>query len=127
MRKQLFIYLEKYDNLIIVFAFNEETVYNGLIANKIAGENHKTTLVIRETQDKYMGSLRSPIDIANKINDTGLALCQGHLQACGIELEKNKYCKVTGNGKKKDAEKIIKDSTIVKKKKKNVKECIIIN
>lgn len=90
LTKELNSNLEKYDNVIIGFAFNEETVYNGLIANKIAGTNHKTTLVIRETQDKYMGSLRSPIDIANKINDTGLALCQGHLQACGIELEKNK-------------------------------------
>lgn len=90
LTKELNSNLEKYDNVIIGFAFNEEAVYNGLIANKIAGTNHKTTLVIRETQDKYMGSLRSPIDIANKINDTGLALCQGHLQACGIELEKNK-------------------------------------
>lgn len=70
----------------VLIGYNDEAYrnYSGLVANKLTGNYGKPSLVLRRT-DKGMltGSLRSPVDIANKINNSGLANCQGHLSACG--------------------------------------------
>lgn len=70
----------------VMIAFNEPELrnYSGLVANKLTGSYGKPSLVLRRT-DKGMltGSLRSPIEIADKVNESGLATCQGHLSACG--------------------------------------------
>lgn len=77
---------------VVVGYINEEHKgYTGLIANKLSGEYNKPSLVLREQgEDKFTGSLRSPIDIADKINESGLATCQGHLSASGIYLYRDK-------------------------------------
>ena len=42
----------------------------------------------------WSGSLRSPVPLATKINETKLALCQGHEDACGIEVKKSNLKKL---------------------------------
>lgn len=81
---------------VVVGYINEEHKgYTGLIANKLSGEYNKPSLVLREQgEDKFTGSLRSPIAIADKINESGLATCQGHLSASGIYLYRDKLDKL---------------------------------
>ena len=42
----------------------------------------------------FSGSLRSPVDLLDKLNESGLAVCQGHQRACGITFKKEDYDKV---------------------------------
>ena len=82
--------LDQSHKVIIGYTNNEYKGYSGLIANKITGNFGKPSLVLRELNPTmFSGSLRSPVDIADKINETGLAKCQGHLSACGIFLKKS--------------------------------------
>lgn len=82
--------LDQSHKVIIGYTNNEYKGYTGLIANKITGNFGKPSLVLRELNPTmFSGSLRSPVDIADKINETGLAKCQGHLSACGIFLKKS--------------------------------------
>lgn len=82
--------LDQSHKVVIGYTNNEYKGYSGLIANKITGNFGKPSLVLRELNPTmFSGSLRSPIDIADKINETGLAKCQGHLSACGIFLKKS--------------------------------------
>lgn len=70
--------------------------YSGLIANKLTGEYNKPSLVLRELNPTvWTGSIRSPIDIAKKINESGLAKCQGHEAAAGIFIKKSNLDKLT--------------------------------
>ena len=76
--------------VIIGYASKDCKAYSGLIANKILGNFGKPSLVLRELNSTtWTGSLRSPIPIANEINQSKLALCQGHSAACGITVKKS--------------------------------------
>lgn len=82
--------LDQSHKVVIGYVDDEYRGYSGLIANKITGNFGKPSLVLRELNPTmFSGSLRSPVDIADKINETGLAKCQGHLAACGIFLKKS--------------------------------------
>lgn len=82
--------LDQTHKVMIGYTMEEYKGYTGLIANKITGNFGKPSLVLRELNPTmFSGSLRSPVDIADKINETGLAKCQGHLSACGIFLKKS--------------------------------------
>lgn len=82
--------LDQTHKVMIGYVDDEYKGYSGLIANKITGNFGKPSLVLRELNPTmFSGSLRSPVDIADKINETGLAKCQGHLAACGIFLKKS--------------------------------------
>ena len=73
--------------VLIGFSDAENKNYSGLVANKLTGAYGKPTLILRPMGDKkWSGSLRSPVDIADKINATNLAFCQGHKAACGIYI-----------------------------------------
>lgn len=77
----------------VIIGFNEEKYrgYSGLIANKLLGEYKKPVIILREMNDiAWTGSMRSPIDLAEQINKSDLAKCQGHNSACGICIQKNK-------------------------------------
>lgn len=81
----------------VIFGFvnNEAAPFTGLIANKFCGKYNKPTLILRPINSTtYSGSLRSPFDIADKINESGLATCQGHLAACGVIIKKGKLRKL---------------------------------
>lgn len=82
--------LDQSHKVVIGYTTEEYKGYTGLIANKITGNFSKPSLVLRELNSTtWSGSLRSPVDIANKINESKLAKCQGHLAACGIFLKKS--------------------------------------
>lgn len=74
---------------IIGFSESENKSYLGLIANKFCGKYNKPTILLRELNSTtWTGSLRSPIPLAQKINNSGLAKAQGHEEACGIFIHK---------------------------------------
>ena len=76
--------LDQSHKVMIVFNEPELRNYSGLVANKLTGNYNKPSLVLRRTDSGLLtGSLRSPVDIADKINESGLANCQGHRSACG--------------------------------------------
>lgn len=82
--------LDQSHKVMIGYTTEEYKGYTGLIANKITGNFGKPALVLRELNSTtWSGSLRSPVDIADKINESKLAKCQGHLAACGIFLKKS--------------------------------------
>lgn len=76
------------------FADDENRNYIGLVANKIRYHLNKPTFVLRDAGMSYTGSLRSPIDLLDTLNESGLAVCQGHQRACGITFKKENYDKV---------------------------------
>ena len=82
--------LDQSHKVVIGYTTEEYKGYTGLIANKITGNFGKPSLVLRELNSTmFSGSLRSPVDIADKINESKLAKCQGHLSAAGIFLKKS--------------------------------------
>lgn len=82
--------LDQSHKVVIGYTTEEYKGYTGLIANKITGNFGKPSLVLREVNPTmFSGSLRSPVDIADKINESKLAKCQGHLSAAGIFLKKS--------------------------------------
>ena len=82
--------LDRNHKVMIGYTTEEYKGYTGLIANKITGNFGKPALVLREfNSTTWSGSLRSPVDIADKINESKLAKCQGHLSAAGIFLKKS--------------------------------------
>lgn len=82
--------LDQSHKVVIGYTTEEYKGYTGLIANKITGNFGKPALVLRELNSTtWSGSLRSPVDIADKINESKLAKCQGHLSAAGIFIKKS--------------------------------------
>ena len=77
------------------FADNEHKAYVGLIANKFCGVTNKPTILLRpESTTTWSGSVRSPFPIASLVNESGLADCQGHEEACGIFLKRSNLSKL---------------------------------
>ena len=82
--------LDHNHKVIIGYTTEDYKEYTGLIANKLTGNFNKPSLVLRELNPTiWSGSLRSPVDIADKINESKLAKCQGHLSAAGIVIKKS--------------------------------------
>ena len=82
--------LDQSHKVVIGYTTEEYKGYTGLIANKITGNFGKPALVLRELNSTtWSGSLRSPVDIADKINESKLAKCQGHLSAAGCVIKKS--------------------------------------
>lgn len=82
--------LDQSHKVVIGYTTEEYKGYTGLIANKITGNFGKPALVLRELNSTtWSGSLRSPVDIADKINESKLAKCQGHLSAAGCVVKKS--------------------------------------
>lgn len=81
--------------VVIGYTDAENKGFTGLIANKLMGEYNKPALVLRDYgKQELSGSMRSPIEIANEITETGLAVCKGHLSSAGIELKKENLQKL---------------------------------
>lgn len=80
----------------VIFGYTqpENASFTGLIANKILGKYGKPTILLRDTgYGSWSGSLRSPTPLATQINENGIASAQGHEEACGILVKKNKLAK----------------------------------
>lgn len=98
-RNQDSLVKEEYERLSSEVDYNQKAIvgfsdptnksYLGLIANKFCGKYNKPTFILRELNSTtWSGSMRSNIDLANRINETGLAQAQGHEGACGIVIKK---------------------------------------
>ena len=87
--------------VIIGFTDPENKEIIGLIANKFTGKYRKPTILLREMNSTtWTGSLRSPVDLLETINESKLAQCMGHGAACGITVKKanlNKLAKFLDN------------------------------
>lgn len=75
---------------IVGFVDPQYKNYSGLIANTFCSKYNKPTFILRESDEGlYSGSVRSPIPIATQINETNIASCRGHEEACGFEVEQD--------------------------------------
>lgn len=82
--------LDTSHKVIIGFGEPENKSYLGLVANKFCGKYNKPTFLLRELNSTtWSGSMRSPIDLLEIINESGLAKCQGHSSASGITVKKS--------------------------------------
>lgn len=82
--------LDTSHKVIIGFGEPENKSYLGLVANKFCGKYNKPTFLLRELNSTtWSGSMRSPIDLLETINESGLAKCQGHDAAAGITVKKS--------------------------------------
>lgn len=82
--------LDMEHKFIIGFTDASNKEYIGLVANKFCGKYNKPTILLREVDPTtWSGSLRSPFPLADEINSSGLAKCQGHSMACGILIKKS--------------------------------------
>lgn len=82
--------LDTSHKVIIGFGEPENKSYLGLVANKFCGKYNKPTFLLRELNSTtWSGSMRSPIDLLEIINESGLAKCQGHDSAAGITVKKS--------------------------------------
>lgn len=82
--------LDTSHKVIIGFGEPENKSYLGLVANKFCGKYNKSTFLLRELNSTtWYGSMRSPIDLLEIINESGLAKCQGHDAAAGITVKKS--------------------------------------
>ena len=82
--------LDTSHKVIIGFGEPENKSYLGLVANKFCGKYNKPTFLLRELNTTtWSGSMRSPIDLLEIINESGLAKCQGHSSASGITVKKS--------------------------------------
>ena len=87
--------LDNSRKVLVGYSDDENKSFSGLIANKILGNFGKPCLILREMNATTLtGSLRSPVDIADKINASYLAKCQGHASACGIFIKKSNLNKL---------------------------------
>lgn len=76
--------------VVVCFGDTEDKNYLGLVANKIMGNYGKPVIILREANSTtWTGSLRSPVPVAEQINQSKLAQCQGHSTACGITIKKS--------------------------------------
>ena len=75
--------------VIIVFSNKENAEYSGLAANKLMNKYGKPILVLREKDPtKWTGSVRSPVETLERMNNSGLCSCQGHAKAHGVTIKK---------------------------------------
>ena len=82
--------LDTSHKVIIGFGEPENKSYLGLVANKFCGKYNKPTFLFRELNSTtWSGSMRSPVDLLEIINESGLAKCQGHDAAAGITVKKS--------------------------------------
>ena len=76
----------------VIIGFCDSRLANqiGLIANKFQGKYNKPTILLRQASSTtWSGSLRSPVDLTDVVNESGLAKAMGHNQAAGVLVRKS--------------------------------------
>lgn len=67
----------------------EDTPYTGLVAMKLSSHYNCPCMVVHDSGNNLMGSLRSPCDMRTKLRDSGLMkICEGHEASCGVGWHK---------------------------------------
>lgn len=80
--------LNIYNNCVVAMIGNEHKEYTGLLANKLMSKYNKTAFVFRKLDPCTLsGSYRSPVDIIDLLNNSGLIKAQGHGCAAGCFLK----------------------------------------
>lgn len=80
--------LNIYKKCVVAMIDNEHKEYTGLLANKIMSKYNKTAFVFRKLDPCTLsGSYRSPVDIIDLLNNSGLIKAQGHGCAAGCFLK----------------------------------------
>jgi len=80
--------LNIYKNCVVAMINNKHKEYTGLLANKLMSKYNKTAFVFRKLDPCTLsGSYRSPVDIIDLLNDSGLIKAQGHGCAAGCFLK----------------------------------------
>ena len=80
--------LNIYNNCVVAMISNEHKEYTGLLANKLMSKYNKIAFVFRQLDPcTLLGSYRSPIDIIDLLNNSGLIKAQGHGCAAGCFLK----------------------------------------
>lgn len=80
--------LNVYNNCVVAMIGNEHKEYTGLLANKLMSKYNKVAFVFRQLDPCTLsGSYRSPIDIIDLLNNSGLIKAQGHGCAAGCFLK----------------------------------------
>ena len=83
--------LDNNHKVVVGFTDSKYKTYIGLVANKLCSNSGKPALLLREKdKNTWSGSVRSPIPIKTLVNQSGLAIGQGHEEAYGLEVKKNK-------------------------------------
>lgn len=75
----------------VIIGFADAGLVNqiGLIANKFQSKYNKPTILLRQANATlWSGSLRSPVDLTDIINESGIAKALGHSQAAGVLVKK---------------------------------------
>ena len=75
----------------VIIGFADAGLANqiGLIANKFQSKYNKPTILLRQANATlWSGSLRSPVDLTDIINESGIAKAMGHSQAAGVLVKK---------------------------------------
>lgn len=80
------------DSKVLYTIIDTEYGVSGLIGNKCVDVYNKPMFILKDCGDKYYGSMRSIGygDFRTLCNDTGLAILNGHEEASGVVVEKNK-------------------------------------
>ena len=76
----------------VIIGFCDSGLANqiGLIANKFQGKYNKPTILLHQASSTtWSGSLRSPVDLTDVVNESGLAKAMGHNQAAGVLVRKS--------------------------------------
>lgn len=76
----------------VIIGFCDSGLANqiGLIANKFQDKYNKPTILLRQASfTTWSGSLRSPVDLTDVVNESGLAKAMGHNQAAGVLVRKS--------------------------------------
>ena len=83
--------LDNNHKVLVGFTDSKYKTYIGLVANKLCGKSGKPALLLREKdKDTWSGSVRSPVPVKSLVNQSGLATGQGHEEAHGLEVRKDK-------------------------------------
>lgn len=83
--------LDNSHKVVVGFTDSKYKTYIGLVANKLCGNSGKPALLLREKDaNTWSGSVRSPVPIKTLVNQSGLATGQGHEEAHGLEVRKDK-------------------------------------
>jgi single-stranded-DNA-specific exonuclease len=68
----------------IIIGEIDNTPLTGLVANKIMSKYNKPTILVHKDNKQYVGSMRSPIEFKDIINESKCATSAGHNSASGV-------------------------------------------
>lgn len=75
------------NNIVVIEAKEMPRTYSGLVAGKLVNMVHRPVLLGKSKDGVFLGSLRSPIDIREELNNNELTnWCSGHGCAAGFQM-----------------------------------------